>query len=167
MQICLLLDDPSRAELLEKLHRNSLKEIRARSSHFQSAFIYFGALFGHWKWFEDMEFVIATSSPSIADMFTGRQTDGNWMNSAQCCPQAVQYSHVILCYIKLLRNIIDRLGTSVCEFLLSPFVVAKGRCSVWMLLLSCRRLGYAHKSWTSAGRRSGGGIGMECSANEM
>ena len=65
---------------------------------------------------------------------------------------------VILCYIKLLRNIIDRLGAPVCEFLLAPFVVTKGR-SVLMLSLICRRLGHAHTSHTSAGRRSGGGGG--------
>jgi hypothetical protein len=70
------MDDPSRAELLEMLHPHSLKEIRARSIHFQSAFAYYGALFGHWKWFEDVKFVNATSSPPIAEMFTGRQTDG-------------------------------------------------------------------------------------------
>jgi hypothetical protein len=74
MQICLLLDDPSCAEVLE-IFIPTIAKRNTCEKQLLPVRVYYGALFGHWKWFEDMEFINATST-SIAEFLpVGRQME--------------------------------------------------------------------------------------------
>jgi len=72
----------------------SLKEILARRIHSESAFIHYARLFGHWKCFwrpENHRYSISSICWNYyaGGMFTARQSDGNWTNSARYYLQTI------------------------------------------------------------------------------
>jgi len=68
----------------------SLKKLCKRRSHCQHLSIMLGYL-ATGNGFEDLKFMCAMSPQSTGDMFTAWQTDGDWMNIAQYCPQTISY----------------------------------------------------------------------------